>query len=211
MADHTPAKDPGRRVPRPRPARGAHIEGKLRGRKPNATPPGAKRNSGRRGGEPAPVLRRAVARSRRFARLERLGKFGRRRGGPVTVRAALLALVLALLALSLTYPVRRYFVQRDQIARVEAAEERQKDRISELEAQKERWKDPAYVKAQARQRLQYVEPGEVAYVIIDDPAAADDADDKRGATRKHGPWYDQLWSTVQAADQPRRVAKKGDD
>lgn len=120
-----------------------------------------------------------------------------------TRRAAVLALVVALLGLSLAYPLRTYFEQQNEIARLEDEQQAQKNRLAELKRRKELWNDPAYQKAQAREQLQYVEPGEVAYVIIEDPNAAQPEEKKRGQTRNRGPWYDQLWSTAQAADRPK--------
>ena len=42
------------------------------------------------------------------------------------------------------------------------------------EAQRDRWTDPAYITTQARERLYYVKPGEVVYLVDDDlpPALA---------------------------------------
>src|SRR5690625_6013579 len=45
----------------------------------------------------------------------------------------------------------------------EAAEERE----AHLRAELARWEDPAYVAAQARERLAFVMPGETAYKVID--------------------------------------------
>jgi hypothetical protein len=54
------------------------------------------------------------------------------------------------------------------------------------------------VKTQARRRLHYVKPGEKAYVIVEAPQEAIANDEAKA--RDTGPWYDQLWSTIQAAD-----------
>jgi len=42
------------------------------------------------------------------------------------------------------------------------------DDLDELDAEVARWSDPAYVEAQARDRLYYVYPGDVAYLVLDD-------------------------------------------
>ena len=54
--------------------------------------------------------------------------------------------------------------------------------------------------AQARRRLYFVRPGEVAYVIVD-PAAS--GLDGSGESSAEGPWVSRLWSNLQAADNPR--------
>ncbi|WEK62571.1 MAG: septum formation initiator family protein [Candidatus Microbacterium colombiense] len=50
---------------------------------------------------------------------------------------------------------------------------RSEDQIAALETERERWRDPAYITTQARERLYYVKPGEVVYLIDNDldPAA----------------------------------------
>ncbi len=66
-----------------------------------------------------------------------------------------------------------YLGQRQQIAALEQSVEVSQDEVAQLEAQRERWADPAYVTSQARERLYYVRPGEVVYLVDDDlPATA---------------------------------------
>jgi len=43
-----------------------------------------------------------------------------------------------------------------------------RDDVAELESQRDRWQDPAYITTQARERLYYVKPGEVVYLVDDD-------------------------------------------
>ncbi|WP_309066511.1 FtsB family cell division protein [Microbacterium sp.] len=66
-----------------------------------------------------------------------------------------------------------YLEQRQRIASVQESVQVTKEQIAELELQRERWEDPAYITTQARERLYYVKPGEVIYLIDDDldPAA----------------------------------------
>jgi hypothetical protein len=113
--------------------------------------------------------------------------------------------VVCVLVLSLAYPVQDYLHQRQQIAELERAQADQRARISTLEDRKERWKDPEYVRTQARERLQYVRPGEVAYVIVDDPAASRTSEQGglvTGRADDSGPWYARVGSSVAAADEP---------
>jgi cell division protein FtsB len=126
----------------------------------------------------------------------------------LTGRAAILGLVISALVLTLAYPAQRYLAQQSQISELEQERAAQLERIAALEERKQKWNDPAYVKAQARQRLQYVLPGEVAYVISGEPAGGDTpAPDavRAGRARADGPWYAKLWSGVRAADRPVAV------
>lgn len=117
-------------------------------------------------------------------------------------RATVLGLVLLGLALAYAYPVRVYLAQQAEIERMEAAQQAQRQRIAQLTEQISKWDDDEYVIAQARRRLHYVRPGEVAYVIVEDPSVTAPAD--AGKSVNTGPWFSQLWSNLQAADNPRQ-------
>lgn len=128
------------------------------------------------------------------------------RGGNLTGRAAVLALVVCLLAISLAYPLREYLAQRSELGEYRAKVAEQRDRVEALEQARDRWQDPAYVEAQARQRLHYVMPGETAYVVLE----ADVAPETDGVLRpqlaevQKRPWFSDLWDTVEAAGSTRR-------
>jgi cell division protein FtsB len=130
-----------------------------------------------------------------------------RRGGGLTGRAAVLGLVVSALVLTLAYPAQRYLAQQAQIAEFEQGQAAQRERIAQLEETREKWEDPAYVRAQARARLQWVRPGEVAYVILDNTSETQTRKQpvKTGRARLDGPWYGKLWSGIKAADGPRAV------
>jgi cell division protein FtsB len=116
-------------------------------------------------------------------------------------RATVLALILIALAFAYAYPVRVYLSQQAEISRIQAAQEAQRKRIATLTGDLAKWTDDEYVIAQARRRLHYVRPGEVAYVIVEAPEKPAAGDPTRA--KDTGPWYDQMWSNVQAADNPR--------
>lgn len=65
-----------------------------------------------------------------------------------------------------------YIDQRQQIAALEESVELTQDEVADLERQRDRWSDPAYITTQARERLYYVKPGEVVYLVVDDLDAA---------------------------------------
>ncbi|MEJ3743864.1 septum formation initiator family protein [Actinomycetes bacterium KLBMP 9797] len=120
-----------------------------------------------------------------------------------TGRATVLLVVLVALALGYTYPVQLYLNQQSEIASREQALKEQRQRIDELSEQAALWQDDEYVKIQARRRFFMVEPGEVLMVVSDDPAgAARDAgvDPDAGKAAKRDPWYDTLWTSVEAAN-----------
>lgn len=116
----------------------------------------------------------------------------------------MLAAVLIALALAYTYPIRVYLNQQSDIARMEAAQEAQRRYIGELSEEAALWQDPEYIKIQAKQRFYMVLPGEVPLVVLTDPeGAAREAGRDPAATgpASQDPWYDTLWSSVQAANE----------
>ena len=64
--------------------------------------------------------------------------------------------------------------QQQEIATLEVALEQSQQEVVTLEEQRERWKDPAFVETQARERLLFVYPGDITYLVIDD--VGDDSD-----------------------------------
>jgi cell division protein FtsB len=56
--------------------------------------------------------------------------------------------------------------QRTQIANLEKSVAEQKQAVQGLKGQVARWDDPAYIEAQARNRLLFVFPGEYSYLVI---------------------------------------------
>lgn len=76
--------------------------------------------------------------------------------------------LVVLAAFVLVPTIGTYVEQRQQIAALEQAVEATHDDVAELEAERERWRDESYITAQARERLYYMRPGEVVYLIADD-------------------------------------------
>ncbi|WP_163511388.1 FtsB family cell division protein [Fodinicola acaciae] len=123
-----------------------------------------------------------------------------RRGGRLTGRSAILAVVVCLLVLTLAYPVQKYLSQRSQIAQLEQSQAAQQKRINQLQQEKDRWNDPAYVRAQARERLQYVTPGDTTFVVVGGAAPAGQSAGGAGGTSGSGPWYGKLAGSIAGAD-----------
>ncbi|MBB5153585.1 FtsB family cell division protein [Saccharopolyspora phatthalungensis] len=111
-----------------------------------------------------------------------------------TRRAAGLAMLVCVMALSVSVPLRTYLSQHAELA---AQEQQQADltrQVRELELRKQELSDPAQVEAEARARLGYVRPGETPY-IVEVPAPA--APPPPTASADDGvPWYENLWNSV---------------
>jgi cell division protein FtsB len=171
----------------------------FRRRRAGARPTGRRPRAGT--GPSAATTRNAARSAGRGVR----GGDGARRGrGSLTGRAAVLALVVCALLLSLAYPLREFFAQRADIAALRQKVATQKQQVAQLEAAKARWSDPAYVKAQARDRLHFVMPGETQYVVVGPtsggtaakaPTSAAEAPDQA----KDDAWFQRLWQSTQAA------------
>lgn len=58
--------------------------------------------------------------------------------------------------------------QQQEISQLEDTLAASSLEVVQLEEQRERWKDPAYVETQARERLMFVYPGDITYLVIDD-------------------------------------------
>ena len=69
--------------------------------------------------------------------------------------------------LTLAPNVQTWFTYRQQIADMQAQVAAAKQNLSDMTIERKRWDDPVYVRAQARQRLYYVLPGEVSYLVMD--------------------------------------------
>ncbi|MFG2099072.1 septum formation initiator family protein [Micromonospora echinaurantiaca] len=119
-----------------------------------------------------------------------------------TGRATVLFAVLIALALAYTYPVRVYLDQQADIERMEASQAEQERLIAELSEKAAKWQDPAFIETKARERFFMTRPGEKIVILLNDPeGAARDAG--RGTPSRPttpDPWYDTLWSSVEAAN-----------
>lgn len=117
-------------------------------------------------------------------------------------RAAILAAVVCVLTLTIAGPVRTYFAQRTEMKQLAQSEASLRAQISQLESQKAKLADPAYIAAQARERLGFVMPGDIPYQV-QLPAGSVQAP-IRGlqpeVVRNTDPWYTSLWHTI--ADVP---------
>lgn len=89
----------------------------------------------------------------------------------------ILIMCLTLLGVLILAPqIQILIAQRQQIADLQATASSTQTDLDALTKQRARWDDPAYVRAQARDRLYYVMPGEISYLVVNDvtldPSAA---------------------------------------
>lgn len=155
----------------------------------------------RRAPRPARQAPSRPAATRRTTRRPVHGQVRRAPGG-LTGRAAVLGLVVCALVLSLAYPVKQYIAQRGTIAQLERQRQDAQRRVDALEERRQQLSDPAYVKALARERLQYVMPGDTPYVVVtpNPPQPRRKRAPSTPDLDSNTPWYSQLWQTVRVVD-----------
>jgi cell division protein FtsB len=118
-------------------------------------------------------------------------------GLSTTRRAAVFAIVVCALALSVAVPLRTYLGQRDDVAMEEQRQEQLRSQVEALEERKAQLQDPAQVEAEARRRLRYVMPGETPYMVElpgdQDGETGEEPDQNKP---KDESWYELLWNAV---------------
>ena len=121
------------------------------------------------------------------------------RSTKLTGRAALLAVVICAIALSLAYPVREYIAQRQQIDQLLAQQETMSAQVRALEAEDSKLSQTWYIEQEAQGQLHMCFPQEQCYEVISGQPA------KASVTKPQvvaDPWYAKLWESVQKADAP---------
>lgn len=117
-------------------------------------------------------------------------------------RVVTLAVVCLLAFVVVFTSLRAYLSQQAQYDSVVAKIKEASDTSTSLENELAQWKDDTYVRAQVRERLGYVMPGDTSYVVVGadsvkQPGASG------GATQgsQDVPWYQTLKESAQAAGQ----------
>jgi cell division protein FtsL len=124
----------------------------------------------------------------------------------LTGRAAVLAVVICAIALSLAYPIREYVNQRRQIDALVTQQQSMLAQVKSLQAQQARLTSPAYIEQLARQELNMCFPGTRCYIVEGSQPPPGTA--AQAAKAGPAPWYDKLWRSVQQADaNPAGAAK----
>ncbi|GEP46822.1 MULTISPECIES: FtsB family cell division protein [Microbacterium] len=121
--------------------------------------------------------------------------------------------LVVLAAFALVPTLGTYLDQRQQIAALQESVRLSEEQVVALEAERDRWADPAYITSQARERLYYVQPGDVVYLVDDDlpqgvipPEQAPVSEDVEETT---GDWMTQFVRSVANAGLARTVAVGG--
>lgn len=115
-----------------------------------------------------------------------------------TKRAAVLAVVVCALALTVAVPLRNYVTQRQELAAVTEQQRVLAAEVDELTRQRAQLADSAEVAAQARSRLGYVMPGDVPYVV---QLPSEPNDGRRAGAGPGAPWFRVLWRELAAGPQ----------
>jgi cell division protein FtsB len=172
-------------------------------RKTATTTPGTARRTTSRSSAPGRGPAGGKTRRPALARLR-----PRRPRIPVVRPVTTVAGVFVLLALLLTPYLKPWLAQRAEISRKKTEVAALEDQVEALRSERRRWDDPDYVKAQARQRLHLVMPGETGYVAVPrTPSRAtvstdprrQAANDARAGANAGRPWYDTIWQSLRTA------------
>ena len=133
---------------------------------------------------------------------------GGRDTGPRSRRILVLLALAVVCALVLAPPLRLYLQQQRDIGELRSEIAVREGDVAALGSEVDLWQEDAYVAAQARDRLNFVLPGETGFVVPDPVPSAGEAgeaatsagglEDVRPDAPPEGTWYDRLWSSVEA-------------
>ena len=117
-------------------------------------------------------------------------------------RVVTLAVVCLLAFVVVFTSLRAYLSQQAQYDAVVAKIKEASDTSTALENELAQWKDDTYVRAQVRERLGYVMPGDTSYVVVG-ADSVEQSDTGEGAAQgsQDVPWYQTLKESSQAAGQ----------
>ena len=82
-------------------------------------------------------------------------------------RTATLLVMIVIGVFTLAPSVQNWFSYQQKIADMRTQVQQTKDALAQMKTDLKRWDDPVYVRTQARQRLYYVLPGEISYLVMD--------------------------------------------
>ncbi|MBC7725564.1 MAG: septum formation initiator family protein [Burkholderiaceae bacterium] len=110
------------------------------------------------------------------------------------------AITLVVLTVVVLAPGLRILIeQRQEVAALKAQVADQQQTVDDFTKERARWDDPSYLQSLARERLDYVFPGEYSFLVIDDgqtPAAADGLPISTDIQTTEVDWVDSLLSSV---------------
>ena len=117
----------------------------------------------------------------------------------LTGRAAVLAIVLCAIALTLAYPVREYIADRRQLDQLATSNARLAQQVKHLRTEARSLASPTVIEQEARDDLHMCFPEQTCYEVIPLASRAKTGA-KPGAQPAGSPWYGRLWESVQKAD-----------
>jgi len=118
----------------------------------------------------------------------------------LTSRAAVLAVVICAIALSLAYPVREYLAQRQQIDQLVGQQQTMLAQVRNLQAEQGKLSERSYIEQLARQELDMCFPGAQCYIVEGGHSPISGTPAPRQGP---APWYAKLWRSVEQADSGR--------
>jgi cell division protein FtsL len=114
----------------------------------------------------------------------------------LTSRAAVLAIVLCAIALSLAYPVREYIAERRQIDQLQVQNAAIAAQVKYLKSAQRALTSPSRIEQEARDSLHMCFPDQTCYEVISPVRPHASAPARLSGT----PWYGRLWQSVKKAD-----------
>jgi cell division protein FtsL len=114
----------------------------------------------------------------------------------LTSRAAVLAIVLCAIALSLAYPVREYIAERRQIDQIQEQNAAAAAQLKYLKSQERALASPSRIEQEARDTLHMCFPDQTCYEVITPVRSHASAPTRLASS----PWYGRLWESVRKAD-----------
>jgi cell division protein FtsB len=117
---------------------------------------------------------------------------------PGSGRTFSLVAVFFIFALVLAPPIQHYFTQRAQINALRAQVDGDRAALEAARLEFIRWQDPDYVKAQARERLHFVMPGERQYIVTGTPNGDGEVTGNIVADQLEdgAPWYTRMIASI---------------
>ena len=117
---------------------------------------------------------------------------------PGSGRTFSLVAVFFIFALVLAPPIQNYFTQRAQINALRAQVDSDRSALEAARLELIRWQDPDYVKAQARERLHFVMPGERQYIVTGTPNGDGEVTANKVADQLEdgAPWYTRMIASI---------------
>jgi cell division protein FtsB len=115
----------------------------------------------------------------------------------LTSRAAVLAVVVCAVALSLAYPVREYIAERREIDQLQVSNAQIARQVRRLSAERRELASPRFIEQLARDKLHMCFPTQTCYEVV----TPSRRHRKSAAASVSEPWYALLWKSVREADQ----------